>query len=1361
MTEDIRTRARLWDEQFEGLKDVELLTHPEFRIPEYEDQVSGAGDALGTSMAGTGIITSVVKYVAEDRDPDYDIPDPDWDGQKFAENDILYSKIFEQAERQDSPYDRALLDAIVASENEAQFNNAFQIYKRDLATLEAMNENPAASIFGIFLGIVPDVAATMLAPGFGAGGIYAAGARVTGAGIIAKTMPAARAMGAARIAGFGAAEGFLSTAAEDLNRTMLTDDYVWNTMIGFGVGGLLGGAFPKAIGRIGYDSAKWRSGEVTMLPVEEAHAAARKQSEVVDSGDAGAMRTPNEAQEIVELEIRKSASLGLGLMNRVFKKTFTRGVGLTSPKTTITEYFELAKSLKGTPLGNAMSRVANVTARMFSPNMTFVHNEAGKGRILNAVDIFNDMDADRTSRLMEVTEQYGQLKDLIKDGYTKLARASAMSDTVNRLNRDAVTHEMPSQEDMWRLGDQKAYADRLNAERAVQAPTTDAVATPEAQVSRETIFASVPKMNTIPEELKDQVWDIISDIAEKDNAFYKDLDDRLKKGDILGEDDSIENYRGQIWDTDKVAVNGARFRNMLYRVLAKEPDQDWVNANFAGEIDEAGITKGQFWLDGESWSDASARNPRVADDILDDWGHKVKLAKINDLRGRKDGLESLLEDYAVSDIAGLESKFSGQIDKLAENIMKNEKKIERLRVKNSPDPGTAAGRRGTAALYSAESDAARRVMARQQNKMMQIEMTMEKLSDAFDDLSELKRLQKTHRTPNRPASKTFKSATDKLRKTDRAISDAEASKTIDEVIREMHTSMGSGQGARLSDLPMDRGREGGSRLLKRQLNLGDEQFGEDAAFFLSKNPEKKMLQYVHSVGRRLARTEATVPYIKHHRPNFTSDGGVGDIDALNGLINDAFEEAKKLETDPKMIRKINKEQVKARRFMEEQMIVWNNIGPNDPRLNGVLEVILNGTAMTSLSTVVITQATDVPTAMFALTKGKSGKFAKSLISGLFHTKHKKELMSALEEMKGKDYLMYSAARGLNANDTMRWEKIADVQDGADDIRDIAIGGNAGALGLTRSIFREGGKIQAYATLAPTWNGWVQSSFGHVFLEGMNDGILNFDKLSKIDKDHYARLGLGETQMRKMAKLLNDPKMTVSFGPKGGMLRIPNKELWPEDLYGDFLGTLRRAQNEALIAPELGDMPSFVKRHPLARLIYQFSSFAFAWSGQVMRNQIQQGILHPRDMKNYGTFLMSLVFGAMVMYLKNIVVYDKTHEEMLAKPNVDLMWDILSRTPFVTGMGNSLIEAGTTLVGPPINNAFGASVLPGGDNRFKGGQGAMGGLGPAGGIAGSIIKRLGHAADQDYEKALARSMAAVPLLNVAALRPLINYATDDE
>ena len=101
--------------------------------------------------------------------------------------------------------------------------------------------------------------------------------------------------------------------------------------------------------------------------------------------------------------------------------------------------------------------------------------------------------------------------------------------------------------------------------------------------------------------------------------------------------------------------------------------------------------------------------------------------------------------------------------------------------------------------------------------------------------------------------------------------------------------------------------------------------------------------------------------------------------------------------------------------------------------------------------------------------------------------------------------------------------------------------------------------------------------------------------------------------------------------------------------------------------------------------------------------------------DHAVVVSGLGFGLMVMLLKNTLIYGKSPEEVMDKfenKPADFMWDVLSRTPYITGKGNSLIESAFTLAGEPINNMLGANVLPQTGNFFKKNQGLYGGLGPA-------------------------------------------------
>ena len=169
----------------------------------------------------------------------------------------------------------------------------------------------------------------------------------------------------------------------------------------------------------------------------------------------------------------------------------------------------------------------------------------------------------------------------------------------------------------------------------------------------------------------------------------------MTKSGMLKEGDSIDNYRGQIWDADRVQTNKDRHINFLYRVLGQEPDQLWVSQNWArlnkdadGKVvldADGNPTRMEFWEEGESWKTAYDRDPQTAQTVLEDWGHNVALNKINWLKGREDGLRNVLQDAQVADIAGLETKFSGQIGQAGSTSLRRpSSRLERLQEAELP-----------------------------------------------------------------------------------------------------------------------------------------------------------------------------------------------------------------------------------------------------------------------------------------------------------------------------------------------------------------------------------------------------------------------------------------------------------------------------------------------------------------------------------------------------------------------------------------------------------------------------------------------------------------------------------------------------
>ena len=73
---------------------------------------------------------------------------------------------------------------------------------------------------------------------------------------------------------------------------------------------------------------------------------------------------------------------------------------------------------------------------------------------------------------------------------------------------------------------------------------------------------------------------------------------------------------------------------------------------------------------------------------------------------------------------------------------------------------------------------------------------------------------------------------------------------------------------------------------------------------------------------------------------------------------------------------------------------------------------------------------------------------------------------------------------------------------------------------------------------------------------MNDSLHNYSKLHASEKEHLARLGIGKSQVDKMVKLLDDPKMSMHLGPDGG-LKVPKQRYVARGPLRRLLGYLEK------------------------------------------------------------------------------------------------------------------------------------------------------------------------------------------------------------
>jgi hypothetical protein len=298
-----------------------------------------------------------------------------------------------------------------------------------------------------------------------------------------------------------------------------------------------------------------------------------------------------------------------------------------------------------------------------------------------------------------------------------------------------------------------------------------------------------------------------------------------------------------------------------------------------------------------------------------------------------------------------------------------------------------------------------------------------------------------------------------------------------------------------------------------------------------------------------------------------------------------------------------------------------------------------------------------------------------------------------------------------------------------------------------------------ATLAPLMNKGVQSNAGMLQLKAMHKYITDYDSFKQIDKENFARLGIGKRQAAQMRKLMEDPEMTqrLEDGTDAGLI-VPRMDKWPDFLSSQYERALVKAQREALVAPALGDMPTALNAYAPLSLFYQFTSFPYTISNELVRKMVQNTRLHPRELNSYLPWITATATGAMVMHIKNRLT-GKSDEEIWNRPMPEIVWDVMSRSPLTIGMSAAFADSAFALVGGGVNNLLGMNVLPAGFTYFKKQQSFYGAGGPVLGLGNQMWTTALAASNGNTDLAADRALRMLPIVNTIIPRTLMSLTNN--
>ena len=176
-----------------------------------------------------------------------------------------------------------------------------------------------------------------------------------------------------------------------------------------------------------------------------------------------------------------------------------------------------------------------------------------------------------------------------------------------------------------------------------------------------------------------------------------------------------------------------------------------------------------------------------------------------------------------------------------------------------------------------------------------------------------------------------------------------------------------------------------------------------------------------------------------------------------------------------------------------------------------------------------------------------------------------------------------------------------------------------ALGAAQSNFGQ------LSLMAP-WNHAMKSAAGLTTQNRILSAAraLAEGKAKKNDLQFVARLGIGESDLRKMAKAFNE------FGEDNGRVLWANTEAWTDRRLADMFHNAMRAETDRIIVQPGQEKPLWASG-PIGSLIFQFQSYNFAATQRVVLAGVQG--LSQRDMTVVSTIVGQVALGMLVAKLK--------------------------------------------------------------------------------------------------------------------------------
>lgn len=1305
----------------EALRATEPSTD-RFGSPERMREDPDTLEAMASGFKQFGIATGVAEYthrLVTGDSPSSDV-DLEFNLGRFVSDDPVMKQTVENAmaSRADPGYDHL----VKRLENSVNSEQAQATVSRILEYTEARKTSEMAGmvpwLIGAGGGIVLDgILATAL------GG--PAGAVATMSNIVKGT----RATAALRVAKFGAAEGFLETAAQDLDDPGITwADYAAGTGFGALFGGIFGAAMPSFMGKTITREAAVKAEREIAEALEEARRAADGDLKALREGDdsASAARVAATSDDLVA----PTATRGTG--STFIPKALQRGLkNLRTPKRRLADAIvaatkERAKGFQGN------DRLVAVLSKMYKLSTMTADDLELQGRtetLQEGLQLMQNRLA--VHELQQVADYDAFVAEAFHKGplQSKLMRSDLGGPVLRKMG-----DETPS------MAEVRWAADMWSQARAEGDP-----------VAQMEILGDLKAR--IPEEHHELFENTVRKMADRDDQWFEEFGRAEADLGLIDGSQLAPGYRSQNWDTDVITAHQAEFTGMLMGLLGKRPDMEWIAREFGEEV----------LGEAEDFDALMKSRPDVAEEALEAFEAAQRELIQERIDLTREQMERHLEEFADRSVERILQRNARGRRNLQTQIRKKEDALRTLR-NNLRKPSLAVEGRPDSLRMAMDAEEMAtelskleirmeamvndvRELSELQGQIQRLERTLQKDPEALQVRRELKAAREAQArkvAADREAGRPLKDAQATLGKVDKIELKLNAKKflreTADEITQAITRNRSPG-GFQVDDAIVN------SRFFKRRtLDLKGVRHKPEWQKFLRKDSHLNNEIYSQAVGRQLEIRRKYAPFLRAQ--GYIPDDEVNPKvdEALKKYIRDGFWEDRRVSLergDTAEVARIERDVVEAQEFIDRAFGEFTRsdyIRHLDTNADRWVSIAQSAVSSMALGKVALSMISDL--AMFTFAGGRVGTGWKQMLKGWTNK-------GILEDIENVDALLAMHIRGENVVTN-------GLAIGRFDIDAPSLEVPGGMLAKVQRTASSVAQLEAWVNLMNPWNRFVRSTFGIDMADSISKDVMGYDSLSTPLKAFYAKHGMGAREAKEMAEMFSKHSKTV----RGG-LKIGDTQAWAnagrDDLVRLYYRLLDGAGNEALLDPGLGDRP-FLRRHLWGRLVLQLQSFTYTAGERWFAPMVQQALIHPKEVAWLYSSVLALTLATVGNHFRDQL--NGRESKLVASLNsgdpqdfFDMTKEAYIRSPFAIGMQGVVMDNIGTMFANPINKGFQALTGTQGELmsteylKYRQGQGGFSLLGPAAGLAlGTAPKFLSEVGDGDWDTAGSMLQNRTPVLN---------------